>query len=450
MEKDFYTDNFEKYLKGHADQFKMMPSKKIWHGIYNDLHPGRRWPSITMSIIFIFSLVIVGHLNTNNEHANDFAQLTLFGKTISVSNKSSAPGKSIVKQKTINSDNITTNNTTTAATDPTSIINSSQTGLKDQEIAIEPNKFKNLNSTTFSDKNIGNPAASNENSFLTSSFYDQSINTASDNLDNINNNDKPILTNTNFVSDANSLNKNVRSNTSEKNEAANVQNNKKAKGNVTYYLGPTLSYRSFSDPQINGAVTQRPMPGLEIGTAVDYKISKQLQFITGLQVNYSGYNIKTNTTHPILSTLILNTVSGQPIAYSAVSLYGNHTGNEKTRLKNYSVMASIPLGLQYVFAENDNVQFSAQATFQPSFAIANKAYLLSTDEKNYITDPDLFRTWNMSTNFGTYISFKSNSFKWQIGPQVHYQLLSTYTKNYSLKEHLLDYGIRFGISKISK
>jgi hypothetical protein len=191
------------------------------------------------------------------------------------------------------------------------------------------------------------------------------------------------------------------------------------------------------------------MPGFEVGTAVNYKLSKQLQFITGLQVNYSGYNIKTNTTHPILSTLILNGVSG-PSAYSAVSLYGNHTGDEKTRLKNYSVQASLPLGLQYIFAENDNVLFGAQATFQPSFAISNKAYLLSTDERNYITDPDLLRTWNMSTNFGAFISFKSNSFKWQIGPQVHYQLLSTYTKNYALKEHLLDYGIRFGISKISK
>ena len=94
MEKKFYTDNFENYLKGHADQFKMTPSKKVWHGIYNDLHPGRRWPSITMSIIFIFSLVIMGHLNTNNEHVNDLTKLTLFGKTISTSTKS------IVKQKT--------------------------------------------------------------------------------------------------------------------------------------------------------------------------------------------------------------------------------------------------------------------------------------------------------------------------------------------------------------
>ncbi|MEJ7820810.1 MAG: hypothetical protein WKF85_00735, partial [Chitinophagaceae bacterium] len=66
MERNFYPENFENYLKGHADQFKMTPSKKVWHGIYNDIHPGTRWPSVAMSMVFIFTLVIIGHLNTNN------------------------------------------------------------------------------------------------------------------------------------------------------------------------------------------------------------------------------------------------------------------------------------------------------------------------------------------------------------------------------------------------
>jgi hypothetical protein len=66
MERKFYHENFEGSLKHDADQFKMYPSKKVWHGIYNDVHPGRRWPSVAISILFIFTLVIVGHLNTGN------------------------------------------------------------------------------------------------------------------------------------------------------------------------------------------------------------------------------------------------------------------------------------------------------------------------------------------------------------------------------------------------
>ena len=59
-------NDFEQSLKEHADKFQMIPSKKVWHGIYNDLHPGKRWPSVTMSLLLIFTLVVIGHLNTNN------------------------------------------------------------------------------------------------------------------------------------------------------------------------------------------------------------------------------------------------------------------------------------------------------------------------------------------------------------------------------------------------
>ena len=66
MERRFSMNDFEHSLKEHADEFKMIPSKRVWHGIYNDMHPGRRWPSVTMSLLLIFTLVVIGHLNTHN------------------------------------------------------------------------------------------------------------------------------------------------------------------------------------------------------------------------------------------------------------------------------------------------------------------------------------------------------------------------------------------------
>src|SRR5580765_8551637 len=66
MERRFFMTDFEQSLQEHADNFQMAPSKKVWHGIYNDLHPGKRWPSVTMSLLLIFTLVVIGHLNTNN------------------------------------------------------------------------------------------------------------------------------------------------------------------------------------------------------------------------------------------------------------------------------------------------------------------------------------------------------------------------------------------------
>jgi len=65
METKFYTDDFEQLLKEKSDEFRMYPSKRVWHSIYNDLHPGRKWPSIAVSLILIIALLMVGYWNDN-------------------------------------------------------------------------------------------------------------------------------------------------------------------------------------------------------------------------------------------------------------------------------------------------------------------------------------------------------------------------------------------------
>jgi len=65
MEQKFYTDNFEQLLKEKADEFRMYPSKRVWHSIYNDLHPGRKWPSVAVSLLLISTLLFIGYWNSN-------------------------------------------------------------------------------------------------------------------------------------------------------------------------------------------------------------------------------------------------------------------------------------------------------------------------------------------------------------------------------------------------
>jgi len=66
MERKFYTDDFEQLLKEKSDEFRMYPSKRVWHSIYNDLHPGRKWPSVAVSLVLIIALLIVGYWNNNS------------------------------------------------------------------------------------------------------------------------------------------------------------------------------------------------------------------------------------------------------------------------------------------------------------------------------------------------------------------------------------------------
>jgi hypothetical protein len=308
---------------------------------------------------------------------------------------------------------------------------------------------KNETKSTGLDRNENISLEKIENGVTKTSYSnDQTINSTED----LTNGDKESLnTPTSINKEITLPTDHTTSNLLTQTNAANLKSKRINNVTWTYYISPSLSYRNFSDEEINNAVLHKPRMGYEAGTAMSFNIYKKLQLTTGIQLNYSGYNVKANNTHPILATLVLNgETSAQYNTYYTMSTYGNNTGSELTTLKNYSMQASLPIGLQYVFAENDNIKFGAAAAFQPSIIIASKAYLLSTDKRNYLMASDLLRNWNMNTNFTTYVSFASSTFNWQIGPQVRYQLLSTYSNRYPVKEHLVNYGIRIGISKISK
>ena len=66
MNRKLYTDDFERMLREMSDEFRMYPSKRIWNSIYNNIHPGRKWPSVVMSIALISTLILVGRLNTSD------------------------------------------------------------------------------------------------------------------------------------------------------------------------------------------------------------------------------------------------------------------------------------------------------------------------------------------------------------------------------------------------
>jgi len=441
MERKFYPENFENFLKGHADQFKLTPSKKVWHGIYNDIHPGRRWPSIAMSMVFLFTLVIIGHLNTNNGNAYRAYDPGTFDnaseKPASKSGRENQTSK-VDRGRENDTNNTPGENMVDNGGQPLSLL------MTQPANSVMPASPENLevgkyNSTVKNktDNTAADGTASTDNNIVIpeGSVSEENINTG------------------NGITAKEDRPEEGKENRKE--PSANADNIRKPArhSNVswTYYISPSISYRSFSDEKINDAVTHMPAFGYEGGIAMDFPIYKKLKFTAGFQVNYSDYRILANNTHPTVASLGLNAdLPGQTSVYTTMSQLGNSVNNEFTRLKNYSLQASIPLGLQYSFPWNDKFSFGVTATFQPSLIIASKGYLLSDDKRNYLTDRELLRKWNMNTGIAPYLLFSSNSLKWQIGPQFRYQLLSTYTNRYPVKEHLINYGIRIGISQISK
>lgn len=86
MEHKFYTDNFERLLKEKSDEFRMYPSKRVWHSIYNDLHPDRKWPSIAVSLVLVTVLFLIGYWN-NSFTSSDNKQTTVASATAATNRK---------------------------------------------------------------------------------------------------------------------------------------------------------------------------------------------------------------------------------------------------------------------------------------------------------------------------------------------------------------------------
>ena len=61
----FSTDQFESFLKSSTENFKMQPSVRVWNSLFNKMHPGSKWPSISTVILLFFLFCFLG-VNKNN------------------------------------------------------------------------------------------------------------------------------------------------------------------------------------------------------------------------------------------------------------------------------------------------------------------------------------------------------------------------------------------------
>ena len=91
MDRKFNTDDFERMLRQMSDEFRMYPSKRIWNSIYNNIHPGRKWPSVVMTITLISSLLLIGYLNTTETPIYTASVSKLLSATSNINSISTNP-----------------------------------------------------------------------------------------------------------------------------------------------------------------------------------------------------------------------------------------------------------------------------------------------------------------------------------------------------------------------
>jgi hypothetical protein len=231
------------------------------------------------------------------------------------------------------------------------------------------------------------------------------------------------------------------------------------------YIAPTISYRKLGENKyflsaaannpsnsagydVKRAVTHKPAIGLELGLTAKYPVAKNIRIRGGLQFNVSRYDIKAFNYDGEVATIALDE---GPVINSVYrwTKYRNFNGFSSNWLQNFYFSVSAPVGLEVTIAGNKKTSFGVAGTIQPTYVLRDKAYLISTDFKNYAqavgTLSHLIRNWNVNTSVETFVNYSSGNIKWQIGPQVRYQLMSSFQNKYPVKENLFDFGLKVGI-----
>ncbi|MBL0145069.1 MAG: hypothetical protein IPP48_04205 [Chitinophagaceae bacterium] len=495
MERRFYTDNFERFVKDKADEFKMIPSRRVWHSIYNDLHPSRKWPSIAMLLLLITSVLFIGYFNTNNtqEEALLNNEKNIVGTSIGTTKHSLTAGSANKISKPTTALNINTplvNNinknivatkvkvsgsTTTHISTSSTITNSKKQNNKKSTATPEDMVTANVKpirpSTVTNDTKITNLALQNIVAEKEVSDKEEALT-----IENIENR----LARINFEAEKEvSEKKQVTQNISDKKQLdlaseskpfiedfalQNKPKQKKWKGrsSMEFYATPSFSYRYLNpgpeynasssllaNNTFNNGLNHKLGFGLETGLGVSYTVAKNLRLKGGLQLNYTSYGVIADKIgHPVITTMMMTDPnSGAPSIAAATSTAANSSIYNPITLHNKTYQISIPLGAALKLSGNDKYEWFVGASLQPTYVFGGKANIISSDRKYYITDASLIGKWNLNSSVEAYVNYKFGDINFHAGPQLRYQLFSTYNNNLALTEKLYNIGFKVGIAK---
>jgi hypothetical protein len=404
MERNFIDENMEEFLRRNVDGLRMRPSAEVWKGISTHLNSHRR----RFGWILGTSLLLITALGYYivNESATNFHNPTVNSK---------AEPEKFVSNKT----------------------------------SFVPKADKNLlaNNNLPVNKNRKISKGSTENQVFT---FTQTL--IQRNEESVQNTFTPTIVDSYFEENLrpeNKLSTLKETTTADPLSIESVLNSYKSSGKkfgLQTYFTPTVSYRKLNDNHIDDIVPHKPAFGFELGVSAKYRVAGNAKLRAGFQFNVNRYEIKTFDSYSQLATIRLSDRYGKTDYVRTVTNYNNFKGYQSNWLQNFYFQVSAPIGVELKLRGDDKVQFGIASTVQPTYLLRDKAYVISTDYKNYTQMPNLVRRWNVNTNFETFVAYSTGHLNWQVGPQVRYQILSSYLKKYPVKENLFDFGLKVGLS----
>ena len=462
MESNYDNKDFEQYVKQNADQFRMFPSDKVWKGINNAVHTRRKWYGLWLGFLLLVTGGAVSWVMTiypSSKKDNSFALNN---------NPASALSAKIIDIKKVSREfeNLLPFNKEPAITQKNNLT---------PEPEIMSGALLQSIQNNIPEKTIYNPVVLQQYPGIRTEKT-QPVIAGLRNIKNIINSltetipagiEKNYSDNQNaFISE----NKTVK----RRDEVyfpltiesiTNAYQFKKAAKRISWqlFITPTVSYRKLSvnksldNPSssnypfasltdINSAVTHKPDMGLQIGASGRYPLTRNLKLRGGVQFNINRYDIKAYSFNGEVATIDLNGGGNGNNTISTWTYYRNYAGYKSNWLKNYYFSVSAPIGLEMKLLGNKKTYLGIAGTLQPTYVLNDRAYLISTDYKNYAEVPRLIRHVNLNTSFETFVNYTNGKTNWQVGPQVRYQILSSFHNTYPVKENLFDFGIKVGVT----
>lgn len=502
-EKFFEDDSLEQFLRESTSDFKMFPGRRVWHSIYNEVHPGSRWPSVAAAVIILSAILYIGVSNNNSINRSMAGEI----KTMPTINE-----KSILAT---NGKNASTNNTKAPVEESLIIpqnterysvlINKTQAEANGSALNMEDIRSENSEATYYAEPATNAlPKAAYDNQLISATT---AANTALKPIEVIAprfsqikidpikylekvveaNNEKSLaVANKNII--ANSV-KPLPQNATQNNQVPSADDkewmenfafeNKRSIGRfnkfknnstLTYYITPSMGFRNIMKPNKEVAaatagaqqymltpntssstsLNQRSALNMEMGMSVKYKATKSFAVKGGLQLNFTQYNIEAMMLdHPTQTALVVEGENGGAALSYRSSIYANtDDGRSNVTLQSKTMQLSAPIGVDMKIMGNKKLTWNAAATIQPTYVFGGKVYAISYDSKNYVQDNSFLRRVNLNVGAETYLTYElKNGAQFVAGPQVRYQLLSTYDKQFKVDERLYNIGLKVGIVK---
>lgn len=492
MERPFYNEDFdlEELIKQKSDQYKMYPSDKVWKGIHGNLHSSRKW--YWFSLVFFLaglSYYTIDQLSSTSkplaataqdDKNTDKANTAPVTKAVIVPINKAKAKTAVIERKVVagTAQGLVVDMYNEQLADAAEWISNNQQDIEsiaqadETDIPVSPVKEKPVsNKTETLSGSLSVMARSAQHSVLP-------ITTPQSFL--LENGPIQIVAPAESVEAEKTFEELPILNNSEQEEAKRInwlQENavyefsrpkpKRLSWQAT--LTPTMNYRrlvgnkkalaatdSRSIPiafNLQGAVdnfvNHKPAVGFELGSMFLYQVNKNLTFKTGVAFNYSRYDIQAygSATNDV-ATIALNGFYGTANeALTSFTRIRNFGGNSVKDLRNEYYQVSAPIGVELLVLGKRRLQFSVGGTVQPTYLLNHNSYLITTDFKNYTREPSLVRRFNMNTSAEAFVSYKVGSYKLQLGPQFRYQLFSSYDDKYPIREFLMEYGVKLGISR---